>query len=328
MQAAWYGAFGAAAAVLQVGEHEAPTAGPGEVLVRLATSGVNPSDVKKRGGSQPAALAGGDLIPHSDGAGTIVAVGEGVDARRLGERVWVYQANFQRRFGTAAQFVALESRRAVRLPDKVSFAVGACLGIPVMTAHRCVHSDGGVAGQTVLVSGGAGRVGRYAIQWARLHGARVIATASNAADAAECRELGAFAVVNHRESGWGQQVVAAAGGRIDRAIEVEFGTNLAELLDCLRIGGLLVTYGSAQTPEPNLPFLRMLYMDLVLRFVIVYSMPEEAKLAAIADLTSALERDALVHRIAAAVPLADIVRAHELIEDSSTRGCVVVELPA
>lgn len=327
MQAASYAVFGAAHAVLRVGEHEAPVAAPGEVLVRLATSGVNPSDVKKRAGSQPAALAGGELIPHSDGAGVIVGVGAGVDAARLGERVWVYQAHFQRRFGTAAQFVALESRRAVRLPDHTPFAVGACLGIPVMTAHRCVHSDGGVAGQTVLVSGGAGRVGRYAIQWARLGGARVIATASNAEDAAECRALGAECVVNHREPGWGKQVEAACGGKIDRAIEVEFGTNLPELLDCLRVGGLIVTYGSAQTPEPTMPFLRMLYQDLTVRLVIVYAMPEEAKAAAIADLTRLLESDALVHRIAARAPLAEIVRAHELVEDSRTRGCVILDLP-
>ena len=171
MQAASYAAFGKAGDVLLVGPREAPVAGTGEVLVRLATSGVNPSDVKKRAGSQPAALAGGDLVPHSDGAGTIVAVGEGVDPGRVGERVWTYQAHFQRRFGTAAQYVALESRRAVRLPHNASFAIGACLGIPVMTAHRCVFADGSVAGQLVLVTGGAGRVapGRSLglVQWAR-----------------------------------------------------------------------------------------------------------------------------------------------------------------
>jgi NADPH:quinone reductase len=327
MLAVSYATFGPAGEVLVLGERATPVAGPGEVLVRLATSGVNPSDVKKRAGSQPAALAGGDLIPHSDGAGVIVAVGEGVDSSRVGERVWVYQANFQRRFGTAAQFVALESRRAVPLPANTSFAVGACLGIPVMTAHRCVHSDGGVAGQTVLVSGGAGRVGRYVIQLARLAGARVIATASHAADAEECRQLGAFAVVNHREPGWGKQVAALAGGQIDRAIEVEFGTNLPELLDCLPTGGLLVTYGSAQVPEPKLPFLRMLYMDLVVRFVIMYGMPEAAKAAAIAEITRLLEGDALVHRIAAQVPLTETVRAHQLVESGQIRGCVVIDLP-
>ena len=158
-----------------------PVAGPGEVLVRLRTSGVNPSDVKKRAGSFPNLLDDGYVIPNSDGAGVIEAVGEGVDARRVGEKVWVYQAQFGRRFGTAAQYVALDSSRAVTLPIEAGFDVGACAGIPIMTAHRCVHADGAIAGQTVLVTGGAGRVGYYAIQWARMAGAKVIASASNAA---------------------------------------------------------------------------------------------------------------------------------------------------
>lgn len=327
MQAVSYAAFGVAREVLMLGERDAPIAGPGEVLVRVATSGVNPSDVKKRAGSQPAALAGGDLIPHSDGAGIIIAVGEGVETTRVGERVWVYQAHFQRRFGTAAQYVAVDAQRAARLPDNTSYAVGACLGIPVMTAHRCVHADGGVAGQTVLVTGGAGRVGRYAIQWARLAGARIVATASNAADAAECRRLGATVVVNHREPGWGKQVEQLAGGKIDRAIEVEFGANLPELLDCLKTGGLLVTYGSAQVPEPKLPFLRMLYLDLAVRWVIVYAMPESAKAAAIADITRVLEAGSLDHLIGAQVPLAETARAHELVEAGRIRGCVIIDMP-
>jgi NADPH:quinone reductase-like Zn-dependent oxidoreductase len=332
MQAASYATFGKAGDVLVVGSREAPVAGAGEVLVRLATSGVNPSDVKKRAGSQPAALAGGDLVPHSDGAGTIVAVGEGVDPARIGERVWTYQAHFQRRFGTAAQYVALESRRAVRLPHNASFAVGACLGIPVMTAHRCVFADGSVAGQLVLVTGGAGRVGRYAIQFAKHAGATVIATASNAADAAECRELGAAEVVNHRESGWGKHVAAwaaaqRAAGKVDRVVDVEFGANLPEVLDCLRVGGTIATYSSTQVTEPKLPFFRMLYMDVTLRIVIVYAMPEEAKQAAIADITRDLAADRLHHRIAAEVPLAEIAHAHELIEQGRVRGCVLINLP-
>jgi len=166
MHAAWFESFGSAEDVLQLGDLETPTAGTGEVLVRVQTSGVNPSDVKKRAGSFPSLLDGGLVIPNSDGAGVIEAVGEGVDSSRVGERVWLYQAQFARRFGTAAEYVAIDSSRAPKLPDSVSFEVGACLGIPVMTAHRAVFADGDVAGQTVLVTGGAGRVGYYAIQWA------------------------------------------------------------------------------------------------------------------------------------------------------------------
>ena len=162
MRAAWFDRFGPAADVLQVGELDTPQADPGEVLVRMRTSGVNPSDVKKRAGSFPNLLDEGLVVPNSDGAGVIEAVGEGVAESRIGERVWIYQAQFARRFGTAAAYVAIDETRAPRLSDNADFDVGACLGIPVMTAHRCVFADGDVAGRKVLVTGGAGRVGHYA----------------------------------------------------------------------------------------------------------------------------------------------------------------------
>jgi NADPH2:quinone reductase len=166
MRAAWFEKFGAAKKVLQVGELDAPVAGPGEVLVRMHTSGINPSDVKKRAGSFPDLLDGGLVIPNSDGAGIIEAVGEGVDKSRVGERVWVFQAQYERRFGTAAEYVAISSNCAPRLSKNAEFDVGACLGIPVMTAHRAVFADGEVEDQTMLITGGAGRVGYYAVQWA------------------------------------------------------------------------------------------------------------------------------------------------------------------
>jgi NADPH:quinone reductase-like Zn-dependent oxidoreductase len=192
------------------------------------------------------------LFPHSDGAGVIEGVGSGVPTSRIGERVFVYQAQYARLHGTAAEYVAIDTLRAPRLPDNTAFDVGACVGIPILTAHRCVFADGDVAGQWVLVTGGAGRVGYYAIQWAQRAGARVIATASNEADALACSEAGAEQVVNHREPGWGRQVVEQLGGsQIDRAIDVEFGANLPELLDCLRTGATIATYSSTVVPEPS-----------------------------------------------------------------------------
>ena len=172
MQAAWFGQFGPANQVLELGEMTTPTPGPGEVLVRLRTSAINPSDVKKRAGSFPNLLDDGPVVPNSDGAGIIDAVGDGIDPDRVGERVWIYQAQYARRLGTAAQFVAIDAVRAPVLPGGVGFDVGACLGIPAMTAHRCVFADGDVSGQAVLVTGGAGRVGHYAVQWASLAGPR------------------------------------------------------------------------------------------------------------------------------------------------------------
>ena len=326
MKAASYKSFGTAREVLVVGERDKPLPGPGEVLVRLATSGVNPSDVKKRMGSAPDLLDRGLVIPHSDGAGVIESVGKDVSAERLGERVWVYQAQHTRRFGTAAEYVALESRRAVSLPANTGFEVGACIGIPMMTAHRCVFADGPVDGRVLVVTGGAGRVGHYAVQLASQAGAKVIATASKPADSEACLAAGAFSVVNHRESDWAAQLIEVNGGeKVDRVIDVEFGANLSSVLDVIRTSGTIVSYGSAVVPEPKLPFYRMMFLDLVVRLVIVYEMPEAAKAAAIADISVALEQDRLQHRITHLLPLDEIAQSHELLEQGGFRGCMVLQ---
>jgi NADPH:quinone reductase-like Zn-dependent oxidoreductase len=327
MRAAWFEDFGPALDVLQVGDVETPSPGPGEVLVRLATSGINPSDVKKRAGSFPNLLDDGYVIPNSDGAGMIEAVGEGVDTRRIGERVWVYQAQYARRFGTAAEYVAIESVRAPLLPSQSGFGVGACLGIPAMTAHRCVFSNGDVAGQTLLITGGAGRVGHYAVQWASQAGAKVIASASNAADADVCKSAGAAHVVNHRDTTMSAAILEATGGSpVDRIIDVEFGANLPVSLEVLKIGGAIATYSSTQVPEPQLPFFQMMYKDVTVQFVIVYAMPEAAKQHAIADIETALRDGRLQHRIAHELPLDEIAKGNELIEEGSIRGSVVLNI--
>ena len=325
MKAARYEQFGPAAEVLTVGDLEDPQPGPGEVLVRLHASAVNPSDVKKRAGSFPNLLDDGYVIPHSDGAGIIEAVGEGVSSERIGDGVWVYQAQYGRRFGTAAELVAVGDERAPLLPEGVTHEEGACLGIPVMTAHRCVFADGSVAGQTLLITGGAGRVGHYAVQWAHDAGARVIATASDDDDKRACTEAGADAVVNHREEDWSTGVLAANDGQpLDRVIEVEFGANLAEVLKLVRTGATIATYSSTQVPQPKLPFYQMMYQDLRIRLVIVYAMPEEAKQQVIADIAEASRAGKLQHRVAHVLGLDEIAKAHALIEDGGFRGCVVV----
>jgi NADPH:quinone reductase-like Zn-dependent oxidoreductase len=305
MRAAWFEEFGAAKDVLNLGEIDTPEPGPGEVLVRLHASGVNPSDVKKRSGSFPDLLDGGFVIPNSDGAGVIEAIGEGVDKSRIGERVWVFQAQYERRFGTAAEYVAISSNCTPRLSDKAGFEVGACLGIPVMTAHRAVFADGGVEGRTILVTGGAGRVGHYAVQWASHAGARVIATASNADDMAACK---------------------GAGKLIDRVVDVEFGANLPVSVDVLRTGGTIATYASAQVPEPKLPFFQMMYKDLTIRMIIVYAMPDGAKDHAIADINKALADNWLQHRVAHRLPLNEIAHGNGIVEKGDCRGAVILEI--
>ena len=327
MHACWFDSFGAASEVLILGEQPKPQPASGEVLVRMHTTGVNPSDVKKRAGAFPNLLDEGPVIPHSDGAGVIESVGEGVSSQRIGERVWVYQAQFARRFGSAAEYLAIDASRAATLPGNTTFETGACLGIPVMTSHRCVFVDGPVEAQTVLITGGAGRVGYYAIQWAKQAGARVIATASNDADRATCESVGADIVINHREANWGDSLLSATGGdKVDHVVDVEFGANLPEVLKLIRTGGSIATYSSSQVKEPQLPFLQMMYLDLTLHMVIVYAIPEAAKQAAIADINKKLAKDELQHRIAHVLEFDEMVRSHELIEQGGFGGSVVVRV--
>ncbi len=327
MRAVWFEKFGPAKETLNIGEMPKPQVAAGEVLIRMKTTAVNPSDVKKRAGSAPNLLDDGPVIPHSDGAGVIEAVGEGVPAQRIGERVWVYQAQFDRSFGSAAEYLAIDASRAAPLPENVSFEVGACLGIPVMTAHRCVFADGPVEGKTLLITGGAGRVGYYAIQWAKQAGARVITTASNDTDRANCESVGADLVVNHRQENWSESLLSLNNGeKVDRVIDVDFGANLTEVLKLIRVSGEIVTYSSNKDPRPQLPFGQMMYLDLMIRLVIVYAIPETAKQAAIADINDKLAKDELQHRIAHVLDFEDMVRSHELIEQGGFGGCVVVNI--
>lgn len=328
MKAAYFEKYGPAVEVLKVGERETPKPGPGEVRVRLHASGVNPSDVKKRAGSQSAGIEQGYVIPHSDGAGTIDAIGEGVAKTRVGERVWIYQAQYQRRFGTAAEYVTVPAVRAVRLPENVDFSTGACLGIPAMTAHRCVFADGDVRGQTVLVTGAGGRVGYYAVQWAKSAGAHVIGTAGRDETLRHARNAGADIVLNYRTDDVAQRVLELTGGvGVERVIDVEFGANLATTLKLIRTSGVIATYSSTQAREPVLPFYPLMFKDITVHFVLVYTMPETAKQQAAEDITRFLQTEKLKHRVAERHLLANIARAHEAIEQGEVLGCVVIEIP-
>jgi NADPH2:quinone reductase len=327
MKAAWFESFGPANDVIKVGEFATPIPGRGEVLVRMKASGTNPSDTKKREGAFPNLLDNGAVIPNSDGAGIIEAVGVGVSHARIGERVWVYQAQFGRLHGTAAEYLAIDSCRVVTLPDNVGFEVGACLGIPVMVSHRCVFADGPVKDQILLITGGAGRVGFYAIQWAKMGGATVITTAENDVARRDSLAAGADYMVNHEEPDWHEQVMKITGGKkVDRVIDVEFGANLPKVLDMIKVGGVIASYSSMVVPEPALPFKRMMFMDLTLRMVIVYAMPEAAKEEAIRDITKALEKGKLLHRIAARYPLDQFAESNNKIEKGGFFGSVVVDI--
>jgi NADPH2:quinone reductase len=327
MLAAYYERTGPAREVLQVGELDPPQPAAGEVRVRLATSGVNPSDVKSRAGLRSKELPFPRIVPHSDGAGVIDRVGDGVPTSRIGERVWTWNAAWKRAFGTAAQFVTLPAVQVVPLPDQVSFEVGACLGIPALTALHAVTMDGGVAGKAVLVTGGAGSVGHYAVQMAKLAGARtVLATVSNADKAALARQAGADHVIDYRREDVAARVLAATGGEgVDRVIEVDFAANVNTSLAAVRPEGDLVVYGSGRA-EIAVPFFPSIVKNLRLRFFIVYNLNAADRAAAVTQLDRWLRGGHLQHNVAVELPLPAIAEAHELVESGRATGNVVLRI--
>jgi NADPH2:quinone reductase len=288
---------------------------------------VNPSDVKSRAGLRTKALPYSRIIPHSDGAGVIDQVGTDVPSTRIGERVWIWNAAWMRPFGTAAQHVVLPSEQAVRLPDNTELAVGACLGIPALTAYHSITADGGVEGKRVLVAGGAGAVGHYAIQLAKLKGARqVLTTVSGPEKAALAHQAGADIVLNYKTQHLPTAVQDATGGAgIDRIIEVDLAANLDQDITLLRPDGEVIVYGSG-APEIPMPFSPVIRKGVHLYFFIVYNLNEAVRERAIADLSRLLEGNYLKHNIAARLPLAQIAEAHELIEKGQVIGNVVLEV--
>lgn len=327
MQAAVYERVGPAREVLSLRELPCPEPGPGEVRVRLACSGVNPSDVKTRMGVRSKLLPFPLIVPHSDGAGVIDAVGAGVDRSRIGQRVWTWNAAWGRAQGTAAEWIALPSAQAVSLPDHTDFAAGACLGIPALTAFQAVAVDGGVEGKTVLIAGGAGAVGHYAIQFARMAGAaRIIGTVSSPQKAEQARAAGADVLIDYRREDVAARVrELTAGHGVDRVIEVDLSANVKLDFEIVREDGDLVIYGS-QVPEVPVNFVSGITKNLRMRFFMVYKLNPEDRLRALAGVGAALERGQLQHQIATRLPLAQVVEAHELVESGHASGNVVVDI--
>ena len=323
MRAARHDRYGPAADVLRVGEIERPEPGPGEVRVKVQVSGINPTDWKSRIGATPRPIDGFQ-VPHHDGAGVIDKVGEGVDPGRTGERVWLWLAAAGRRWGTAAEWTVLPQRQAVRLPDGISAELGASLGVPAMTAHRCLFADGPLDGQTVLVAGGAGAVGHFAIELAKWAGTRVIATVSGPYKAELAAKAGADLVVNYREPGAAEQIRSFAGpGGVDQVVELALGANLQLDLAVLRPGARIVTY-AAEAADPVLPVRACMTANVVLRFVLLYGVPPEALGQAVRDITAALAAGALTELPVTRFPLDEIAAAHETVEGGAVVGKVLI----
>jgi NADPH2:quinone reductase len=325
MRAAYYEQNGSAREVLRVGEVETPQAGPGEVRVKLATSGVNPSDVKARQGSTRK-ITWPRLIPHSDGAGIIDQVGDGIAKSRLGERVWVWNGQWKRAFGTAAEYIALPAAQAVKLPDKVSFEAGACLGIPAMTAIHVLALAGTDKAATLLVAGGAGSVGEYAIQFAKGLGATVLTTISSPAKAAAAREAGADHVIDYKREDVGERVMELTDKRgVDAVIEMDLAANAKLIPFVLRPKGSVIVYGTG-APTVSLPAYFCLTQSVGVQFLLVYELDTREREHAVSAINRALAQCKLINRVAQPTyALADIAAAHEAVE-RGTLGNVIVTL--
>jgi NADPH:quinone reductase len=320
MRAALYESHGSARDVLRVTEVDRPEPGPGQVRVRIEASGVNPTDWKSRSGATPRPM-NGFQIPHQDGAGVIDAVGEGVDRGRVGERVWVWLAAAGQPWGTAAEWSVVPAEQAVLLPDGVSAELGASLGVPAVTAHRCLFADGPVADKNVLVAGGAGAVGHFAIELAKHGGARVISTVSGPPKAELAAKAGADLVVNYTEPDAVDQIRPYAP--LDRIVEVALGANLQ--LDLALSGAQthIVTY-AAEPQDPLLPVRACMTANVTLRFILLYTAPRAALLQAAADITQALRDGALTELPVTRFSLDQAAEAHEAVEAGAVGKVIVV----
>lgn len=327
MQAAFYTRQGPASEVFTVGEQPTPQPGPGEVRVRLRTSGVNPSDFKTRkGGPGRPTLAWPLVIPHSDGAGTIDAVGAGVSERRIGERVWIWNGQWNRPFGTAAQWIALPSAQAVAMPDSLGDAEAACLGIPAFTALQAVRLAQLQPGMTVLVAGGAGSVGHYAIQFARRKGATVLTTVSTEAKAEHARRAGADHVIRYRDEDVAARVKAITGGQgVDAVIEMDLTANARLYPACVRPHATLVVYGMGAL-ESTLPTFWLMRSQATMKFVFIYEISDADRQAGLRELDALLREGTLLHTVGQRLPLAEIARAHDLVEQGQVLGNVVLDI--
>ncbi len=325
MWAVWYDRQGPASDVLAIGELPTPEPGLKQVRVKLEASGVNPSDTYRRRGAVPPEYR--RVIPNSDGAGVIDKVGEGVDTGWVGKRVWLYNGQRNGRWmGTAAEFIALDVDLVTELPEHVSFAEGATLGIPCMTAHGCVFAAGPVQGRTLLVTGGAGAVGHYAVQLASWAGAQVIATVSSEAKAERAKHGGAAWVINYRTEDVAGRVADITGGAgVDHVVDVDLGGNLGAVLGSVRENGSIAYYASNGALEPKVNLRTLMAKNLMLRGFVLPTSPHPNRKRAQSDIASFTRTPGRILSVAERFPLRETAAAHIAVEAGDKVGTVVVE---
>ena len=326
MKAVWYQRTGAAPDVLTFGDMPTPMAGPGEVRVRLEASGVNPADVGRRAGSYRA-MEFPRVIPNSDGAGIVDQVGDGVTRLRIGQRVWLYNGQRNgRAFGTAAEYISLAEHLVTPLPDDVSYAAGATLGIPCMTAWCCLFGDGPIAGQTVLVTGGAGAVGHYAVQLAKWGGARAITTVSSSLKAEQARLAGSDLVIDYKTEDVVAKAMAFTGQRgVNRVVDVDFGGNIATTLKLMAMNSTIAVYATNGNRSPVVPMRELMEKCIALRALVLFALPQPLLAAAQADISKWLAAGPRIHNIAAQFALSETAQAHLAVEKGDKLGTVIVD---
>jgi NADPH2:quinone reductase len=326
MKAVWYERTGAAPDVLSFGDMPTPEAGPGEVRVRLQASGINPADVGRRAGSYRA-MEFPRVIPNSDGAGIVDQLGAGVTRLSVGQRVWLFNGQRNgRAFGTAAEYIALAEHLVTPLADNVSFAAGATLGIPGMTAWCGLFGDGPIAGQTVLVTGGAGAVGHYAVQLAKWGGARVIATVSSSFKAEQARLAGADLVIDYKTEDVIAKAMAFTEQRgVNRVVDVDFGGNVATTLKLMAMNSTIAVYATNGNRSPVVPMRELMERCVALRALVLFALPQPMLAAAQADISKWLAAAPRIHNIAARFALSETAQAHLAVEKGDKLGTVVVD---
>ncbi len=327
MRAATYTAFGSAEDVLRIKDLERPSVRKGEVAVALAYSGVNPSDVKVRAGARPGQTKPPFpvICPHSEGAGTITEVGEGVDESRVGQRVWIWNGQWQRPMGTAAEEIVLPEEQAVALPASVSLESGACLGIVGLTAAHTVLGDGDVAGQTLLIHGGNGSVGHLAVQIAKWAGAKVIST-SSPSGFDRCLAAGADAVLDYRSDTLAQDILERTNGDfVSRIVDLEFGKNIANNSEVIAPCGTIAVYGSAKDMTPKFAFGPLLFKAVTIDISLIYILDPKLRQSAIDNLHKALSERALSCPVDEVFALSETAAAHRAVETGGRSGAILVD---
>ena len=326
MKAVWYTKTGNASDVLQIGELDDPLPNVGEVLVKIKTSGVNPSDVKIRAGAR-GELQFPRVIPHSDGGGEIVGVGEGVDKNRIGERVWIWNGAFGRANGTCAELISLPEFQAMKINNEVSYGSAACMGIPASTAYYGLLANGPIKNKTVLISGGAGAVGFYGIQIAKLSGANVITTISNDEKAEIANNAGADKIINYKKENVLKEIMEyTENDGVDRIFEVEFGGNLPINEKIIKPNGVIAAYGSMAEMEPKLPFYNLMFKGVKIDTFLIYSIEKKFREEILNGLSELLNQNSLKHMISQTYSIDDVVNAHEAMESGSVIGNIVIEI--